>query len=298
MDANQTQDSWLNLSLDCHDEHELEIVEEALFFAGALSVSYEAVDDEEIFEPPVGTTPLWQHTRITALFERSADVSTILAQLDAMLGEKLRFNPQFFADSEWTRAWLDYFKPIPFGEKFWVAATEHHIPDADAIVLRLDPGLAFGTGTHPSTAMCLEYLVHADLHGKALYDYGCGSGILGIAAALLGAKTVYQTDIDPQALTASLDNARKNHVADTITLCPNPDDAPVVDILVANILLEPLCFLRPQFEKHVHAETVLIFAGILERQQTRIEEVYGDAYDIIRINERDEWICLRLQKKS
>lgn len=291
---------WLNLSLDCQDEHELEIVEEALFFAGALSVSYEAVDDEEIFEPPVGTTPLWQNTRITALFEKNADLGAIIAELDAMLGEKLRFNPKFFADSEWTRAWLDYFKPILFEsekKRFYVAATEHQIDDKEATILRLDPGLAFGTGTHPSTAMCLQYLVEADLHDKALYDYGCGSGILGIAGALLGAKNIYQTDIDPQALIASLDNAQKNKVEDKIQILNNPDDAPKVDILVANILLEPLCFLRPQFEKHIQKDTILIFAGILERQQSRIEEVYGDKYKIQRINEVDGWVCLKLIQK-
>lgn len=294
------ENDWLNLSLDCQDEHELEIVEEALFFAGALSVSYEAVDDEEIFEPPVGTTPLWQNTRITALFEKNADLGAIIAELDAMLGEKLRFNPKFFQDIEWTRAWLDYFKPIEFVGKqnrLWVGATEHKIDDNQGVILRLDPGLAFGTGTHPSTAMCLQYLVEADLHDKALYDYGCGSGILGIAGALLGAKNIYQTDIDPQALIASLDNAQKNKVEDKIQILNNPDDAPKVDILVANILLEPLCFLKSQFEKHLKQDTILVFAGILERQQSRIEEVYSEQFNIERINERDGWICLKLTRK-
>ncbi|MDO4435704.1 MAG: 50S ribosomal protein L11 methyltransferase [Cardiobacteriaceae bacterium] len=297
MEHNQ---DWLNLSLDCADEHELEIVEEALFFAGALSVSYEAVDDEEIFEPPVGTTPLWQNTRITALFEKNANLGEILAQLDEMLGEKLRFNSKFFQDIEWTRAWLDYFKPIEFvgkQKRLWVGATEHEIKDNQGVILRLDPGLAFGTGTHPSTAMCLQFLADTDLNGKALYDYGCGSGILGIAAGLLGAKEIYQTDIDPQALTASLDNAQKNKVEHKIKILQNPDDAPQVDILVANILLEPLCFLKSQFEKHLKDHTVLVFAGILERQQARIEEVYGEQFHIERINERDEWICLKLSKK-
>lgn len=294
------ENDWLNLSLDCQDEHELEIVEEALFFAGALSVSYEAVDDEEIFEPPVGTTPLWQNTRITALFEKNADLGAIIAELDAMLGEKLRFNPKFFQDIEWTRAWLDYFKPIEFvgkQKRLWVGATEHKIDDNQGVILRLDPGLAFGTGTHPSTAMCLQFLTDSDLNGKALYDYGCGSGILGIAGALLGAETVYQTDIDPQALTASLDNAQKNKVEDKIQILNNPDDAPKVDILVANILLEPLCFLKSQFEKHLKQDTILVFAGILERQQSRIEEVYSEQFNIERINERDGWICLKLTRK-
>ena len=166
-------------------------------------------------------------------------------------------------------------------------------------MLRLDPGLAFGTGTHPSTAMCLNWLVHhGALAGKTIYDYGCGSGILGIAAALLGAKHVWQTDIDPQALTASGENADKNGVRERITLCADPNNAPQVDLLVANILLEPLCALRPQFEKHLRADSEMIFAGLLERQEERIRAAYGDAYHISRADSRDGWILLHLRPNA
>lgn len=290
------QESWLELRLDGHAQEELDLIEEALFLAGALSVSYEAYDDEELFEPPLGTTPLWQKTSIIALFAQDSDLNEILSALHQMLGETLRFSPRFFADQEWVRAWLDYFKPIRFGHQkpyFYVAASEHHIEDQDAIVLRLDPGLAFGTGTHPSTAMCLNHLATHQPYAS-LYDYGCGSGILGIAASLLGTQSVYQTDIDPQALQASRENALKNHVQN-IHILEHADDAPKVDCIMANILLEPLCFLREQFEKHMHEDTVLIFSGLLARQEEALRSAYL-GYRIEKIDEHEGWICLKLQR--
>lgn len=290
---------WLELSLTAHSEDEAFLLETALELSGALAVTYQAADEEEIFEPPIGSTPLWQSTKVTGLYDLNADRQAVLAALRSSLGEDYPIAEHLVKDSDWVRAWLDYFQPIRFGEHFWVAATEHEIEDDNAIVLRLDPGLAFGTGTHPSTAMCLNYLVNkAELQGKTVYDYGCGSGILGIAAALAGAKAVYQTDIDPQALIASADNAKKNHVGEKIHLCANPADAPAVDILIANILLEPLCLLRPQFQQHLQSNTVMYFAGLLERQQADIEARYGDAYSVRRVDEREGWILLELRQTA
>ncbi|MDO4643191.1 MAG: 50S ribosomal protein L11 methyltransferase [Cardiobacteriaceae bacterium] len=290
---------WLELTLIAHDEHDAECIEAALLAAGAIAITYTASDDEEIFEPPLGSMPLWAHTGVTGLFAQDSDPESVQFLLQTALGNDYPLTQRLFADSEWTRAWLDYFQPISFGNRFWVAASEHIIPETDAIILRLDPGLAFGTGTHPSTAMCLDWLVHhAALKNQTVYDYGCGSGILGIAAALLGAQHVWQTDIDPQALTASRDNAEKNQVATRITICPNPDDAPNVDLIIANILLEPLCALRPQFEKHLQANTALLFAGLLERQEERIHAVYADRYHITRANSQDGWILLHLSSKA
>lgn len=288
---------WLELSLTARSEDEAFLLETALELSGALAITYQAADEEEIFEPPVGTTPLWQSTKVTGLYDIDVDRQSVLAALHNSLSEEYPIAEHLVNDSDWVRAWLDYFQPIRFGERFWVAATEHIIEDKQALVLRLDPGLAFGTGTHPSTAMCLNYLVNkADLAGKTVYDYGCGSGILGIAAALVGAKAVYQTDIDPQALIASADNAEKNQVRDKIHLCENPSEAPTVDILIANILLEPLCFLREQFEKHLKPDTLLYFAGLLERQEADIRARYGDAYEIWRADEREGWILLALKR--
>lgn len=293
-----TENQWLEITLESHGDEQTERFEQALEAAGAIAITYQAADEEEIYEPPIGSMPLWQKTGVTGLFAQNSERSAIIATLQELLGDEAQaLDSRQFADSEWTRAWLDYFRPIDFGRGFWVAASEHIIDDPAATVLRLDPGLAFGTGTHPSTAMCLNWLNSHELHGKSLYDYGCGSGILGIAAALLGAHTVYQTDIDPQALAASRENAQKNRVADKIRIVAQPGEAPAVDILIANILLEPLCFLREQFEKHLHGNTTLVFAGLLARQENDIRARYGDAYHIERADQRDGWILLKLEKQ-
>ena len=289
---------WLELSLEAHSDAEVERFEEALLAAGAVAISYSAADEEEIYEPPLGTMPLWARTGVTGLFNQGSDRPAILAALGELLGTTLPIAARSFADSQWTRAWLDHFQPIPFDggpRRLIVAASEHVIDDPAAVVLRLDPGLAFGTGTHPSTAMCLQFLVSQDLRGRSVYDYGCGSGILGVAAALLGADPVYQTDIDPQALRASADNAAKNGVAERIHIVATPDAAPRVDILVANILLAPLCGLRAQFEKHTDADSVLVFAGLLERQEEELRAAYA-GYQIERLQEREGWICLQLRR--
>ena len=286
---------WLEITLHSANDAQTERFEQALEAAGAIAITYQAADDEEIYEPPIGSMPLWQQTGITGLFAQASDPDAIKAALSLALGaEADALDSRQFADSEWTRAWLDHFQPIDFGNGFWVAASEHVIADPDAVVLRLDPGLAFGTGTHPSTAMCLNWLNNHDLHGKSIYDYGCGSGILGIAAALLGAPDVWQTDIDPQALTASLDNAEKNGVAERLHIVHNPDEAPRVDILVANILLEPLCFLKTQFHKHIHRDRRLIFAGILDRQVEELVTVYASDFSIRVADQRDGWSLLEL----
>ncbi|MDO5091024.1 MAG: 50S ribosomal protein L11 methyltransferase [Cardiobacteriaceae bacterium] len=290
-----TEKQWLEITLKSHDDAQTERFEQALEAAGAIAITYQAADDEEIYEPPIGAMPLWQQTGITGLFPQSSAPEAVIAALQQALGDEAdALDLRQFADSEWTRAWLDHFQPIDFGNGFWVAASEHEIPDASATVLRLDPGLAFGTGTHPSTAMCLNWLNSHDLSGKTVYDYGCGSGILGIAAALLGAERVWQTDIDPQALAASLDNARKNGVDARIDIVADPGDAPRVDILVANILLEPLCFLQPQFLRHIHPDTRLVFAGVLERQVAELAAVYEDAFDLRIADTRDGWALLEL----
>lgn len=286
---------WLEITLVAHTDEAIAQIEAALEEAGAIAITYVAADQEEIFEPEVGTTPMWQNTKITGLFSYDAAREEILNALEAALGSAYPLREHWLADSDWTRAWLDYFQPIAINPNFWIAASEHQIHAENATVLRLDPGLAFGTGTHPSTYLCLELLANRlNLKNKTVYDYGCGSGILGIAAALLGAQSVYQTDIDPQALTASKDNAIKNKVLDKIVVCADPCDAPAVDVIVANILLEPLCALKPAFERHLKAGSVLYFAGLLARQEAQIRQTYGQDYDIVRLNERDGWILLAL----
>lgn len=289
--------SWFEISLKSCGDDETVRLESALELAGAIAITYQAGDDSDIYEPLPGDMPLWRETRITGLFHQDSDPKQVRAVLGELLGQGYLLESRVVSGSDWIDAWRDHFSPIAFGERFWVAATGQTVDVPGALVLRLDPGLAFGTGTHPTTAMCLDYLVNrAAVVGKRVYDYGCGSGILGIAAALCGAQSVFQTDIDAQALRAARDNSEKNQVAEKITVCANPDHAPVVDLLVANILLKPLCLLRRQFEKHLHANTQLLFAGIREHQVDDIRNVYDDAFTIDIVDCRDGWALLSLTR--
>ncbi|MBP3194322.1 MAG: 50S ribosomal protein L11 methyltransferase [Cardiobacteriaceae bacterium] len=292
------QKDWLELSLIANGDEEALLFETALELAGAIATTATSASEEEIFEPEIGTTPLWKKSKITGLFALDADKTQVLESLKTALGEEYAHAivENLLADCDWIRAWLDYFQPISFAAgRLWVAAQEHDLSgraDKNAAILRLDPGLAFGTGTHPSTALCLEYLAGNNLSGKTVFDYGSGSGILGIACALLGAEKIYQTDIDPQAIQASRENAEKNNVAEKITVTDKPETVGAVDLLVANILLEPLCALKTEFEKHSRE---FIFAGILERQEEVIRRNYPN-YQIEKVAEKDGWICLRLLK--
>ncbi|MEX0606686.1 MAG: 50S ribosomal protein L11 methyltransferase, partial [Halofilum sp. (in: g-proteobacteria)] len=189
-------------------------IEEALTEAGAVSVTLEGADDSRIFEPAPGEVPLWDATRVVGLFEDDHAHESILAAL-AGLDDEIGAEPEFeqVPDREWTRAWMDDWAPLRFGDHLWVAPEDATVDDPDGTVLRLDPGLAFGTGTHATTALCLEWLAAHDLTGLRVLDYGCGSGILAVAALRLGAAHAHAVDIDPQALEATMANAEKNGVA-------------------------------------------------------------------------------------
>ena len=289
---------WLEITLRSNSEADAERIEAALEAAGAIAITYTAADDEEIFEPPIGSMPLWAHTGITGLFPQNSDPETIHFLLRAALGNDIALNDRLFADSEWTRAWLDHFRPIDFGGGFWVAASEHHIDDPAATVLRLDPGLAFGTGTHPSTAMCLNWLVHhGALAGKTVYDYGCGSGILGIAAALLGAQHVWQTDIDPQALTASGENADKNgvHARITLALTPMMRRKWIYSLPTSCSNRSAPCARNSKNTCMPQAASSLPVCSNARKNAST--PAYADAYHIRRADARDGWILLELQRK-
>src|SRR5690606_38564852 len=192
---------------------ELDAVEDALLEAGAVAVTYKDAADDPVFEPWPGEMPLWRQTRVTGLFPADSDISSVRAVLLAALAlEHLpEHHIEILEDRDWSREWLKNFRPVQFGRRLWVVPTAYTPPESDAVNLVLDPGLAFGTGTHPTTALCLEWLDtlagNGELEGRMVLDYGCGSGILAIAAALLGAERVVATDIDPQALLATRDNA-------------------------------------------------------------------------------------------
>ncbi len=268
---------WRQLSA-ATGEAQAESLSDLFFGLGALSVTLQDEGDQPLFEPKPGETPLWHNTRVIALFEEDADLSQVRsALLDGFDGESLGdWREEEIQDQAWERAWLAHFRPMQFGRRLWVVPTGFESPkQQDAVCVNLDPGLAFGTGTHPTTALCLEWLDGQSLEGKLVIDYGCGSGILAVAALLLGAGQAIATDIDQQALTATLENARKNGVEGRVDCCL-PHRMPTVqtDILLANILANPLIELAGQLAGHVRPGGAVVLSGILQGQVGDVMRAY------------------------
>jgi len=259
---------WLQLTLNT-DRQQAPFVEALFEELGALSVTYGDAGDQPLLEPGPGETPLWSQTRVTALFDGETDPALLRAALSNALSKSAfqSLQQETLEDQVWERAWLDDFHPMRFGERLWVCPNGQRPSQEDAVVLDLDPGLAFGTGTHPTTALCLRWLDRAALNGKRVLDYGCGSGILAIAAAVLGAESVTAVDHDPQALEATRDNAVKNGVLERIRALP-PEQTPETgfDIVLANILAGTLIDLAPQLQPRVNPGGQLLLSGILEGQ--------------------------------
>lgn len=272
--------------------------EDALLEAGATSITLEDAEDNPVLEPAPGTTPLWPSVRLRALFESNADRDAIRATL-AALGESAP-EPQFevIEDRAWEREWLKDFRPMQFGTRLWVCPggqlpTAPLADDESRVTLLLDPGLAFGTGTHPTTALCLEWLDAADLAGKRVLDYGCGSGILAIAALKLGAIEAVAVDIDEQALIATRENAARNDVESRLRIAGVDqigEFAP--DIVLANILAEPLLELAPRFAEMLAPGGRIVLSGVLVSQASDIARRYAPWFDIAPAALRDEWARL------
>jgi ribosomal protein L11 methyltransferase len=285
---------WLQLSIDCSETeaHLLELVFENL---GALSVTLGDAGDQPLLEIPPQSTPLWQHTRVTALFEGDHDPHILRTSLATCLNPSLldRLKWERMEDQVWERVWLEHFKPMSFGQRLWVCPAQESIDQPDAVVIKLDPGLAFGTGTHPTTALCLAWLDSETLKGKRIIDYGCGSGILAIAALKLGAASAVALDHDPQALIASRENARKNGVSDHLTTCL-PDALPYgqFDLLVANILAGPLIQLAPEFARLIRPGGRFALSGILAEQQSEVESAYRNFTTMAPSKRLQEWLML------
>ncbi|MCK9538060.1 50S ribosomal protein L11 methyltransferase [Dokdonella sp.] len=281
---------------------EREPVELALEDAGALSITLQDADadtpdEQAIFEPGVGEMPLWGDIALTALFDAATDRAGLVAVLTelvpAIAPEQVRFRE--VADQDWTRAWMDRFKPMQFGRRLWIYPWNiEPAPDARAqVVVRLDPGLAFGTGTHPTTALCLEWLDAQALAGRTLIDYGCGSGVLAIAALKLGAAHVTGIDNDPQALTASADNAARNGVAARLRLdLPEDFSGTPADALVANILAGPLASLAPRFAECLKPGAPFALSGILAGQEAELLAIYERDFSDLAVSIRDGWVRL------
>ncbi len=259
---------------------------------GALSVTIVDAGDEPLLEPVPGSTPVWEQTTVRALLPLDSDPLSLKKQLAAEL-ECLHFHSEIIKDQDWERAWMDDFKAMRFGKRLWVCPSWQEPPEPDAINLMLDPGLAFGTGTHATTALCLEWLDANPPIDLTLIDYGCGSGILSLAALKLGAKKVHAVDIDELALQASRTNAINNKIPSSHLLLSQPEQrestAPI-DLLVANILCGPLIELAPNIARQVKLGGAIILSGILEDQAEQIIEAYEQWFEPLTLKEKEGWI--------
>jgi ribosomal protein L11 methyltransferase len=299
--------SWLELSLTINAAQQTS-VESALEDLGALSITLqdanaETPDERAIFEPGVGETPLWNDIVLQALFAAGTDRAGLVHALGDLMPELIPDQLAFreVADQDWTRAWMDTYRPMRFGRRLWIYPWNIEPPgdDPKSVIVRLDPGLAFGTGTHPTTALCLEWLDAADLTGKTIVDYGCGSGVLAIAAFKLGAARVIGVDNDGQALTASRDNAQRNDVSEKLDLYLPPHFPQMQsDVLVANILAGPLAELAPVFAQIVKPGGALALSGILRGQEEDLLVCYTPWFDDLQVATREDWVRIAGTRKS
>ncbi len=291
---------WLQVRLAITPE-QAETYEDALLGVGAVSVTFMDAEDQPIFEPDLGTTPLWSNTHLLALFEADTDPANLVAHLQLLTGGELPAHEiEHIEDQDWERSWMDNFQPMRFGQRLWIVPSWHAAPEPEAVNLLLDPGLAFGTGTHPTTALCLEWLDGQDLNDCTVIDFGCGSGILAIAALLLGAPQAIGTDIDPQALEASRDNAGRNGIDPARFPVYLPADMPQqpAEVVVANILAGPLVSLAPQITALVKAGGRLALSGILAEQAEEVRAAYADAFDLDPTAIKDGWVRISGVKRA
>lgn len=271
-----------------------EAVEDACFAAGALSISYTDRRDDPILEPAPGEFRLWPATRLEALFPAELATPRLLAELGAAIGiDAARLAVRRVADRTWEREWLRDFQPIRCGSRLWICPSHAAVTQQGAVVVQLDPGLAFGTGTHPTTRLCLEWLDAQAAPALRVIDYGCGSGILAIAALKLGAGAAEAFDIDPQALVATRDNALANGVEARLSIHEGAATiAPGADLLLANILSGPLCALAPAFRALLAPGGGLVLAGLLDAQADEVIEAYRPWIALRPWASREGWTCL------
>ncbi|MBV7317352.1 50S ribosomal protein L11 methyltransferase [Shewanella sp. NIFS-20-20] len=287
--------AWIQLRIHT-GKQEAELLSDLLMELGSVSITFEDGQDEPIFEPKLGETPLWSDTVVIALFDAAMDLAPIIDMLKTLpyLDDNFAHKVEQIEDKDWVREWMDNFHPIQFGERLWICPSWREVPDENAVNVILDPGLAFGTGTHPTTALCLEWLDSLQLHDKDVIDFGCGSGILAVAALKLGAKEVTGVDIDYQAIDASKANAERNGVAEQLALYL-PEDQPeglMADVLVANILAGPLRELAPLIAEKVRHGGVLALSGLLREQAEEISQCYSQWFDMDEAVHKEDWTRL------
>jgi ribosomal protein L11 methyltransferase len=285
---------WLQFKLATSQE-QTPLIELLFENMGALSITLGDAGDQPILEPNLDEQPLWHETTITALFNGDSDADALRSQINQSLNQDIsqQLKQQWLDDQTWERVWLEHFHPMQFGSRLWVCPDGQRPEVENAVVLELDPGLAFGTGTHPTTALCLSWLDAHDIRGKTVVDYGCGSGILAIAALLLGAKSVLAIDHDPQALLATNDNAEKNGVADRLRVTlPEAGTSIQADLMLANILAGPLVELAPKLTTMIKPNGEIILSGILQEQAEAVSEAYQPHFNKLSKQTQEDWVLL------
>jgi ribosomal protein L11 methyltransferase len=277
------------------DPDQVEAAEDALFETGAQAVTLLDAEDHPVHEPGPGERLLWPQVLAEALFDVHPDAVNLASHLSrhGVLIDAAALQIATLADRDWVRAWMDAYAPMQFGQGLWICPS-HVDPDPSwPRVIRLDPGLAFGSGTHPTTALCLEWLDGQDLSGSTVVDYGCGSGILAIAAALQGAEKIIGVDHDPQALEATRDNARRNGVEERVqVMLPEDFEPREVDLMLANILAGPLIELAPRLSACLRPRAQLVLSGVLESQTDAVAAAYADRLGPPDLAIRDDWARL------
>lgn len=290
---------WLQIHITVA-QSVVEMTESLLLSLGAVSVTLDDAEDQALLEPLPGETPLWNKVIVTGIYQQDEnqpyDADALVAFLQMQLPANTPIHHDTLADQVWERTWMDYYEPIQISDHFWIVPEWLTPPDPQAVNLKLDPGLAFGTGNHASTFLCLQWLGKTNLKGKTVIDYGCGSGILGVAALLLGAAKVYSTDIDPQAVLATKQNAELNNVLERIFVdLPDAFNQQVkpqqADILVANILAGPLIALAPEFSRLVKPQAEFALAGVIEEQLQDVCDTYSTFFDVLEVEKREQHWC-------
>lgn len=283
---------WLQLKIVA-PRTEVKKLESALLKTGAVSVTLEDNADQPIFEPALGETPLWDQVRITGLYDAEVDTAGIITNIaNKLRGQTPHHKWEQLEDKDWEREWMNNYHAIRCGERLWICPSWQQPPEPDKINLMLDPGLAFGTGTHPTTFMCMQWIDQQDFTNLDIVDYGCGSGILGIATLLMGARKVIGVDIDPQALLATTENAKRNQLALDAMPVFLPQHCPEIeaDIMLANILAGPLAELAPALNTLTKLGGKICLSGILAVQADAVKEAYAPWFDFDPIATQEEWV--------
>ncbi len=283
--------SWQQLFCQTSKQHEAAI-SQLMEENGAVSVTYQDAKDSPILEPLPGESPLWDELVIIGLFETDKKLSPLIQLISQQHPGHCQLHTEILEEQQWERSWMDNYHPMKFGENLWIYPTHHERPDDNSTQILLDPGLAFGTGTHPTTALCLEWLDQHPPRALTGIDYGCGSGVLAIAAIKLGAHTMIATDIDQQALTATQNNMCTNHINNESIYTCLPENLPKapVDLILANILSGPLVELAPDLAQRIKPQGRIVLSGILHQQKHEILDAYSPWFDKLTIDTQQDWL--------